>query len=225
MSEPAPRQLHVHSVPTRAERWRTIVEIAAIVVAGLWALYVFVYEQRIKPLSEKPSFAVPTDIQQSRAVNGVIFLTIHKRLINTGNVPIDIAAETLSVYGEIVGKQPAKTIVANTSSYGELRWDVPRHVSKLLFSFVDLRSGAQGGDPNRDFWVPPHSSNEETFLVAVPSRLYPAILVTRKDYIKKAPIEPPIPMRVTRNHFQAYGLQSPDRVGEYDSDMEYPLAR
>jgi hypothetical protein len=45
------RELHVHSVQSPAERVRTAVEILA---AGIWALYTFVYEQRIKRLSAQP---------------------------------------------------------------------------------------------------------------------------------------------------------------------------
>ncbi|HXM07288.1 MAG TPA: hypothetical protein VN936_07480, partial [Candidatus Acidoferrum sp.] len=93
------RELHVHSVPTRAEQVRTAVEIIAILAAGLWALYTFVYEQRIKPLSEPAEFSVPTTVTQGPTVNGVVFLKIHKRLENTGNVPIDIAAEAVDIYG------------------------------------------------------------------------------------------------------------------------------
>lgn len=44
------RELRLHSVPTIAEQARISVEIVAILAAGLWALYTFVYEQRIKPL-------------------------------------------------------------------------------------------------------------------------------------------------------------------------------
>jgi len=93
------RDLRVHSVPTRAEQIRIIVEIVAIVAAGLWALYTFVYVQRIKPLSEAPEFSVGVTVDQGATINGVVFLTIRKRLENTGNVPIDVAAEALSVYG------------------------------------------------------------------------------------------------------------------------------
>ncbi|MBV9262683.1 MAG: hypothetical protein JO324_00065, partial [Candidatus Eremiobacteraeota bacterium] len=54
------RELRVHSVPTKAEQIRIVVEIVAIVAAGIWALYTFVYEQRIKPLAEAPSFSIAT---------------------------------------------------------------------------------------------------------------------------------------------------------------------
>jgi hypothetical protein len=41
---------------------RDVVEIAAIVAAGLWAFYVFVYENRIKPSFLPPELAVTASI-------------------------------------------------------------------------------------------------------------------------------------------------------------------
>ena len=51
-------------------------------------------------------------------MNGVAFLTIHKRLENTGNVPIDIAAEALSVYGERIVQRYLPYPQANLSCFG-----------------------------------------------------------------------------------------------------------
>ncbi len=211
----------MHSVLTRGEQLRTAVEIVAIAAAGIWALYTFVYEQRIKPLAEAPAFSVPTTVDQQRASNGVVFLTIHKRLVNTGNVSIDIAAESLSVYGErIAGTMRAQRVESPTLM--EVRADVPRQRVALLFSFAKLRSGAIGG-PNTNFYLPPHSSAEEDFLVAVPARAYPVVSIVRKDYIAKAPIRPKIPIRIVANRYGAYGLDSGVLEGEYDTEDEYPI--
>jgi hypothetical protein len=217
------RELHVHSVPTRAEQIRTAVEIVAIVAAGLWALYTFVYEQRIKPLSEQPEFSVPTTMTQGPTVNGVVFLEIHKRLENTGNVPIDIAAEALSVYGEKTENSGGHVQLTKTPFNVELRADVPRQPVALLFSKVNLRSGAVGGNPSTSFYLPPHSSAEEVFVVAVPAHKYPAVLVERVDFIGKAPIKPAIPVRVVRGPLGGYTLSSDPVNGEYDSENEYPI--
>ena len=224
MSEPTPRQLHVHSVPTRPENWRTIVEIVAIMAAGLWALYTFVYEQRIKPLSEQPSFAVPTDISQGPTIHGVAFLTIHKRLINNGNVPIDIAAESLSVYGETVASSVQGPITEKGPSYHRtLRFDVPRHIAKVLYSVAGLRQGAIGGNPNANFVIPPHSSNYEDYLIAVPVKEFPVIRVRREDYIRKSPVDPKVDVRIVQSSLGGYALSSKDLIGEYDSDTEFPI--
>lgn len=217
------RQLHVHSVPTRAEQIRTAVEIVAIVAAGLWALYTFVYEQRIKPLAEAPEFSLPTVVNQGPTINGVAFLTIHKRVENTGNVGVDIAAESLSVYGEKVGSHIRRVQQVNTSTYKQVAVDVPREQGALLFSNVKLRSGAVGGDPKSDFYTPPHSSQEETYLVAVPAKTYPVIDIERKDFIGKAPIEPKVSVRIEENRLGAYVLQSQVLEGEYDSQTEFPI--
>ncbi len=226
MTEKPPRHLHVHSVPTPAERWRTLIEIVAIVAAGVWALYTFVYEQRIKPLSEQASFAVPTDISQGPTINGVAFLTIHKRLDNTGNVPIDIAAESLSVYGETAGQRLQGPMTQRHSTYyRETRYDVPRRLVKLLYSFAELREGAVGGNQHVNFVVPPHSSNGEDFLIAVPLKEYPLVRVRRKDYIRKSPVTPQVDVRIVQTGLGAYDLSSSDLIGEYDSDTEYPIKR
>jgi hypothetical protein len=217
-----PRELHVHSVPTWGEKLRIGVEVVAIVAAGLWALYTFVYEQRIKPLGEAPSFSVPTSVEQGPTVNGVAFLTVHKGLQNTGNVPIDLAAETLSVYGEALAKRRGLIVLDELPARGEIRADVPRRSETLLYSTVKLRSAAVGGG-NTDFVVPPHSSLEETYLIAVPAQAYPVVLVTRKDYVVKASPAAKVPIRILRARFGGYDLQSPVTQGEYDSQYEFPI--
>jgi hypothetical protein len=222
------RTLRVHSVPTTAEQLRMIVEIVAIAAAGLWALYTFVYVQRIVPLSEPASFSVPTVVEQGSTVNGVAFLTIHKRLENTGNVPIDIAAEALSVYGERLVHGSTRYIRFETPTNSRMRADVPVRPVALLFSFAKLRSGALHGNPRTAFFTPAHSSAEETYLIAVPVKSYPVILVTRRDYVRKAPIFPKIDVKIVKNRAGAYDVQSGPPgsspvEGEYDGQYEYVI--
>lgn len=216
-----PRELHVHSVPSAGENLRTAVEVVAIVAAGIWALYTFVYEQRIKPLSEAPSFSVPTTVDQGPTVDGVAFLTIHKRLDNTGNVGVDIAAEAFSVYGEKLDAHAGVRRV-RTPVRAELSADVARRPVKVLYAIAKLRYGAVGGSPT-DFFVPPHSSGVEDYLVAVPVRDYPVVLISRKDFIEKSPIAPAIPVRIVKSPLGGYDLASPVLQGEFDSQVEYPI--
>ena len=217
------RELRVHSVPTKAEQIRIIVEIVAIVAAGIWALYTFVYEQRIKPLAEAPSFSIATVVEQSATTNGVVFLTVRKRLENTGNVGIDIAAEALSVYGEQIAKRRHRESRTENVTRAQVTADVPRRKVALLFSIAKLRNGAVQGNQNIAFYVPPHSSGDAVYLVAVPARVYPVVLVARKDYIAKAPIAPKIAVRIVRTPQGVYDLQSSQLTGEYDADDEYPI--
>jgi hypothetical protein len=214
--------LRVHAVPTTADQIRIAVEVIAILAAGLWALYTFVYEQDIKPLSEPEAFSLPTIVDQGATVNGVAFLTIHKRLQNSGNVGLDLAAEALSVYGERLA-QRSKADRNETPTAVQVSADVARTPVALLFSYAKLRSGAVAGNQRSDFYVPPHSSSEENFLVAVPVKSYPVVLIVRKDYVEKAPIIPKIAVRIAKDPMGAYELRSSDLTGEFDSRVEYPI--
>ena len=217
------RELRVHSVQSPAEKIRTAVEIVAIVAAGLWALYTFVYEQQIKPLSEPPEFSVPTTIEQGPTIDGVVFLTIHKRVENTGSTPIDIAAESLAVYGERTAS-PAGTVQTKDKPTSlEIRSDIPLKPVALLYSFAKLRQGAVGGDPGTDFYMPAHSSAEETELIAIPAKAYQVILVVRRDYIARAPIAPKIAVTIAKGLLGAYELHSKQQQGENDTITQYAI--
>ena len=217
------RVLRVHSVPTLGDNIRIAVEVVAIIAAGLWALYTFVYEQRIKPLSEAPSFSLPTTIDQGATVNGVAFLTIHKRLQNNGNIPVDIAAEALSVYGEVIVNRSKRYKRLETSTSVSVKADVPRLPAALLFSLAKLRNGAVGGNQKTDFYVPAHSAAEETFLIAVPVKAYPLIKIVRRDYVAKAPISPKFVIRIVKTPLGGYELRSNTIEGEYDTEQEYAI--
>jgi hypothetical protein len=182
-----------------------------------------VYEQRIKPLSEAPAFSLPTVVDQGATVNGVAFLTIHKRLENTGNIPVDIAAEALSVYGEVMVNKSRRYKKIETPTSVTVTADVPRLPVALLFAFAKLRAGAVGGNQKTDFFVPAHSAAEESFLVAVPVKAYPVIKIVRRDYVRKAPILPKMDIRMVKMPLGGYDLQSGVLEGEYDSGQEYAI--
>jgi hypothetical protein len=168
-----------------------------------------------------PEFSLPTIVDQGPTIGGVAFLTIHKRLDNTGNVPVDIAAESLTVFGEKVGPLTRHVERKATPIFAEFRADVPRQQAAVLFSMAKLRAGAIGGETN--FYTPAHASQEETFLVAVPSKTYPVIQIARTDYVAKVPITRKILVRIIRTPRGAYALQSSVLEGEYDSQIEYPI--
>jgi hypothetical protein len=153
-----------------------------------------------------------------------VFLSIHRRLENTGNVPIDIAAEALNVYGEKVSKSGRHIESSFTPTSIDIQADVPLKPVALLLSRVRLRSGAVDGNPHISFYVPPHSTNEEDFQVAVPAHAYAALRVDRIDYIRKAPINPKIPVHIKRALLGGYTLGSPQSDGEYDSENDFPIA-
>lgn len=71
---------------------RDIVEIVAIVAAGFWALYVFVYEQRIKPAGEPPELLLSGNLHQLGFHNGLAQIGYNVTVRNVGRTDVYIVA-------------------------------------------------------------------------------------------------------------------------------------
>ncbi len=83
---------------------RHAVESIAIVVAGLWAAYIFIYQERIKPTLEAPSLQVTVTLAPGKTVSGTRIAELHVLLANTGHVDTDLYADAASVFG-VVSRQ------------------------------------------------------------------------------------------------------------------------
>lgn len=90
---------HVHTHPSRAEHWRHIVEIAALVIAAAWAFYVFVYQERIKPANQ------PINVESSLAVAhqgqhpNMEFVSVTVNFHSIASSPADLAGIAVNVFG------------------------------------------------------------------------------------------------------------------------------
>src|ERR1700727_3009702 len=65
---------------------RDVVEVIAIVAAGIWAFYVFAYENRIKPSMASPEVDITSSIQRLSERNGLIAVGVRLELRNIGTV-------------------------------------------------------------------------------------------------------------------------------------------
>ncbi len=85
---------------------RDIVEVTAIVVAGIWAFYIFAYENRIKPSMADPDVNVTASMQRLSERNGFIAVGLHLELHNVGTVRAHFLGMAVNVYGQRIS--PAK---------------------------------------------------------------------------------------------------------------------
>jgi hypothetical protein len=92
---------------------RDIVEVTAIVIAGIWAFYVFAYENRIKPSMADPDVNVTASMQRLSERNGFIAVSLHLALHNVGTVRAHFLGMAVNVYGQRI--EPAKPEVASRS--------------------------------------------------------------------------------------------------------------
>jgi hypothetical protein len=71
---------------------RDLVEIVAIVAAGIWAIYVFAYEQRIKPAQQPPSLLLSGSLHRAGERNGLVQLGFNGTARNTGQGDVSLVA-------------------------------------------------------------------------------------------------------------------------------------
>lgn len=81
---------------------RDVVEILAILAAGIWAFYIFAYENRIKPSFASPDLDVTASMHKISERNGLIAVGLHVDFHNIGTVKADILAVAINVYGQRV---------------------------------------------------------------------------------------------------------------------------
>jgi len=88
---------------------RDVVEIVAIIAAGVWAFYVFAYENRIKPSFAAPDVNATASMQKLSVRNGLIAVRLHIQLQNVGTVQARFLASALNVYGQrVVAQKPSR---------------------------------------------------------------------------------------------------------------------
>jgi hypothetical protein len=71
---------------------RDLIEIIAILAAGIWAIYIFAYEQRIKPASEPPSVLLSGSLHRLAERNGLVQVGFNGTVRNTGHNDVSIIA-------------------------------------------------------------------------------------------------------------------------------------
>ncbi|MBV9439216.1 MAG: hypothetical protein JOZ24_04410, partial [Candidatus Eremiobacteraeota bacterium] len=84
------------------DRWtvlRHVIEAAAIVTAGLWAFYTFVYQEKLRPAAEPAALTPTISIQRLGRDRKREILDVTIRLANTGRTDLDIAADAWNIWG------------------------------------------------------------------------------------------------------------------------------
>ncbi len=100
---------------------RDVVEVVAIIVAGVWAFYIFAYENRIKPSFAKPDVNVSASMQRLGERNGLVTVGLHLQMHNVGTVTTNFIGIAINVFGERIvpatpppqPQQPGKHYVFN----------------------------------------------------------------------------------------------------------------
>jgi len=98
---------------------RDVVEIVAIIAAGLWAFYVFAYENRIKPSFANPQVEFNATMSRVGERNGFVAIRLDSEIRNVGQVRAHLIGYGMWVYGRrIAPLQKPRGASGNSRSLG-----------------------------------------------------------------------------------------------------------
>lgn len=166
------KDVHVHSHPSKVEHWRHVAEIAAILVAAVWALYVFVFQEQIKPARELPELQAVWFVDHQALPHGAELVRVNIVAKNMGTQEMYIAGAIVSVYGIRYGATPRAWGTSLSHGFGVVNHSLPETTTTLLYSYVHAFAEFHGtGFAN----VEPQTGFTRNYSFAIPSHVYDAV--------------------------------------------------
>jgi hypothetical protein len=139
---------------------RDIVEIVAIIAAGIWAFYTFIYETRILPAFTEPQANISETFEKVSEHNGLIGVRLVTTIKNVGTVRTNFLAFFVTVGGERVvpaqvrGKTKIDKFNYTLRSDYQTSQMVPVFMRGFITDHGDKESGAglslEPGEETRD---------------------------------------------------------------------------
>jgi hypothetical protein len=159
------------------DRWATfrhVIEAVAILAAGAWAFYTFVYQEKIKPASEPAALTLTVAVSSLGHDRARDNLSLTVDMLNAGKTEIDIAADGYNVWGQRYG--PQRTVRSRErGSRRNYDNDLPIVSSHLITAAAELRDAAVDGDRGRHIVLEPGASEKLTYVFAIPRGAYDLI--------------------------------------------------
>jgi hypothetical protein len=162
-------------LPERSSHWlasaRDVVEIVAIVAAGLWALYVFVYENRIKPALLQPTISVSATMEALGHERGLSAIRLDTNLRNVGSVQARFLAYSVTVLGSRVTSVKATRQQDQNLGKGEYARHYALSNPVVVYRHAYLTHTA---DPtvSSDLFLGPDGIDQSAVIFYVPTHAY-----------------------------------------------------
>ncbi|MBC7881357.1 MAG: hypothetical protein H7Y37_08485 [Anaerolineae bacterium] len=185
-----PQESQPESFLQKAESISHIVQALAILAAGFWAFYTFIYEDRIKPASEPPITSITTSLTPVGKKGPLIAIQAKTQLRNIGKVRIRLLADTFNVIGVTVqtGKSEEKH-----SGYLKSNLYSKEVKSQVLMKSGELLKGATA-NPNASYYLDPDESVNKDFIIYLPDNKFDlirmkSVFVITKNFTRILPIK------------------------------------
>lgn len=221
MSEHKPRAIQLVE-----DRWATvrhIVEAVALVAAGVWAFYTFIYQEKIKPAQEPASLDDTISVERlgHDRTRDVLEISIH--LHNDGKTEFEIAADGFNVWGDRYASTATHLArdSANEHTYSN---DEPLVSRRLIKSFAELRDAAVGGKVGRHTTIEPGETVTIPYIIVIPRGAYDVINAQVIAIPVKTPVRPRVNVQVSRQSDGSLVLHTSNPgVSEDDNSINFGL--
>jgi hypothetical protein len=178
---------------------RDVVEVIAFLLAGAWAIYVFVYQNRIEPGFAQPALSMTMTMRHVGNDGPLAVIRIDETLRNTSPVRVHFLGDSVTVIGSRIVPLASPQAAAATTTQNQLQAYYSMIDSEPVFRYAFVTAL---GDPNTgkdlflqpgeevpnsyEFYVPRNKFARLEAYISVAFTKYDAKLIPTKMVIRKS---------------------------------------
>jgi hypothetical protein len=221
VAEHKPRAIRLVEDP-----WTTVrhfVEVVALIAAGAWAFYTFIFQEKIKPASEPATLDDTITVQRVAHDRTRDILDVAIHLHNAGLTEIEIVADGFNVWGDRYAKVPTHRTF--DAPYNHQINDNDARIShQLIRSSYELRAAAANGPPYKHSTIEPDGVVTIPYTIVIPRGAYDVIEAQVTAVPVKTPVRTLVKVQVIRNADGSILLHSATPgVSEDDNSVDFGL--
>ncbi len=186
---------------------RHIIEMIAIIAAGTWAFYTFIYEERIKPAHEPVSAVETVTVTREGRIRNLDVIRLSLGIRNAGKTELDSVGLEYAIFGYRYDAR-AKPMTSAAGSYNTEN-DIHLGPPHLILSHVLLYDSAVGGERDLHNIFEPGSAFSATYYVAIPKGRYDLVRAHFRYLPVRTPVRKRFAVDVHRLTDGSFDLHSP----------------
>lgn len=157
------------------QKFKESAQFFAILFAGFWGVYTFIYKDIIVPARRPPAVTLTAKIEELNRADGMILVRAQLVVANRGDAKVWVPTLWWNVYGVSYGRED-RTASRFTTDVRPLLQRGDQSVSR--FSNVRLvEIVAAGRVPNHEYWFQPNDEAIQEQLFFVPESQFDAVQV------------------------------------------------
>ena len=150
-------------------------EIVAIVAAGIWAIYTFVYVERIKPSHDVPQVTMTGSLQRLGERNGLVAFRYSVDIRNTGHVRFTTIATAFTAVGVRYAPQGVRT---PKNGLGDAPYERDAHEVFRTAIYRDMSLGNLAGGHGGKYQIDPGMTIPESGIFFVRRKDFDEVLLS-----------------------------------------------